>query len=88
MGQIESRSYRLADNVRSMRRTHLRIATRDGVIDADERALDEALTRLGDELEQKADDERAAIALIRTGRTKHTRGIVVDLFPIIGPEAA
>lgn len=88
VGQIERRSYRLADNVRSMRRTHLRIATRDGVIDAEERALDEALNRLGDELEQKADDERAAIALIRTGRTKHTRGIVVDLFPSIGPEAA
>lgn len=88
VSQIESRSYRMADNVRSMRRSHLRIASRDGVVDADEQALDDALVRLGDELEQKADDERAALALIRIGRTKHTRGIVVDLFPNIGGDAA
>lgn len=88
VSQAENRTYGLADSVRSLRRNHLRIASRDGVIDAEEKAIDEALIRLGDDLEQKADDERAAIALIRVGRTKHTRGIVVDLFPSIGPEAA
>lgn len=88
VAQTENRTYRLAEAVRSARRSHLRIATRDGVVDGDERALDMALQTIADELEWKAEDERAAIALIRTGRTKRTRGIVVDLFPQIGPEAA
>lgn len=88
VSQVESRTYRIATAVRSARRNHLRIAARDGVIDADETALMNALIAIETDLEEKADDERAAFALIRTGRTKHTRGIVVDLFPQIGPEAA
>lgn len=88
MSQVESRTYRIATAVGSARRRHLRIASRDGVIDADEEALTNELVAIEEELEAKADDERAGLALIRTGRTKHTRGIVVDLFPNIGPEAA
>lgn len=88
VSQVESRTYRIATAVGSARRRHLRIASRDGVIDAEENALTNALLAIEEELEAKADDERAGLALIRTGRTKHTRGIVVDLFPNIGPEAA
>lgn len=88
VSQVESRTYRIATAVGSARRRHLRIASRDDVIDAEENALTNELLAIEEALEAKADDERAGLALIRTGRTKHTRGIVVDLFPNIGPEAA
>jgi hypothetical protein len=78
----------MAESLRTTRRRYLRIINRDGVTDLDEAAVDAALLNLIDALERKADDERAAIALLRTGRTKHTRGIIVDLFPSIGPDVA
>ena len=88
MSQVESRTYRLAGDVSRIRRAFMRVAVADGVVTTQEEAISQELQALEDALDQKADDERAAFALIRTGRTKHTRGIVVDLFPSIGPEAA
>jgi hypothetical protein len=88
MSQTESVANQLAGTVRTVRRNYVRVVSRDGVIDAEEAAIDQMLITLGDHLEQKAEDERAAIALLRTGRTKRTRGIVVDLFPSLGPETA
>jgi hypothetical protein len=88
VSQTESVANQMATTVRSLRRRYVRVVSRDGVIDAEEAAIDQVLIQLGDELEQKAEDERGAIALIRTGRTKRTRGIVTDLFPSIGPDAA
>jgi hypothetical protein len=88
MSQVECRTYRLATRVQTARRNHLRIAARDGAIDPEEQAIADELMSISEELEQKADDELGAIALLRTGRTKHTRGIIVDLFPSIGPGVA
>lgn len=88
LGQVENRTYRLAGNVTDIRRKFMRIAVADGVVTAQEDAISQDLQALEVALEQKADDERAAFALIRAGRTKHTRGIVVDLFPAIGPNEA
>jgi hypothetical protein len=88
MSQVESRTYRIANNISSIRREFMRLAVSDGMMSSQEERIHLSLQAIEDELEQKADDERAAIALIRTGRTKHTRGIVVDLFPSMGPEAA
>lgn len=66
--QMESRAQELADATRALKRGIIRIVSRDGVIDDEEMEVLQGFNGLEHDLEEKAEDEAFAIAMIRRGR--------------------
>jgi hypothetical protein len=68
MAMVETRAHEIADGARTMKRSLIRLVSRDGEIDEEEMALVRAFDEHQHELEEKAEDEVFGIAMFRRGR--------------------
>ncbi len=68
MAMVETRAQELADSARVLKRSLIRIVSRDGEIDEEELQVLQAFNEHQHDLEEKAEDEAFGIAMLRRGR--------------------
>lgn len=89
MSQVQGRTADLAEAAAAQKKRLIRIFSRDGVIDPEEMEALQAQDEDQRALDEKADDEVYAAAVVKLGRrAQRVRRLNRELFPDLDPTAA
>ncbi len=89
MAQVQGRTADLAERASEQKKRLIRIFSRDGVIDAEEMEVLQEQDAHARALDEKADDEVYAAAVVKLGRrAQRVRRLNRELFPDFDPNQA